>query len=121
MLAAAAGSIGLFNLLKVLLDRPRPPLLGQLVAAENESLPSGHATMAVAVVGSLVALAWAARGPAARVAMVTAAAAWAAAVGGSRVYLGVHWFSDVVAGWLVGAAWLAVCGAVWSRYRPAAS
>jgi undecaprenyl-diphosphatase len=53
--------------------------------------------------------------------MVAAAALWVGAVGMTRVYLGVHWFSDVVAGWLVGGAWLAICAAVWSGGRARAA
>jgi undecaprenyl-diphosphatase len=116
-IAAMAGGFALFNGLKNLLNRPRPPVDGRLVAAANESLPSGHATMSIIVIGTIVVLAWAGRGTAARVAMVAAAAAWVIAVGLTRVYLGVHWFSDVLAGWLVGGAWLAVCVTVWSWWR----
>jgi undecaprenyl-diphosphatase len=116
-IATMAGSAALFNGLKNLLDRPRPPVDDRLVVVGNESLPSGHATMAIAVIGTIVVLAWAGRGTAGRVAMVVAAAAWVGAVGLTRVYLGVHWFSDVVAGWLVGGAWLALCVAVWSWWR----
>ncbi|MHA6631038.1 phosphatase PAP2 family protein [Pseudonocardia sichuanensis] len=114
---AMAGGAAAFRALKELLDRPRPPLDGRLVHAGNESLPSGHATMAIVVIGTLVVLAWAGRGPAARVVMVLGAALWVAAVGLTRIYLGVHWFSDVLAGWLVGGAWLALCVAVWSWWR----
>jgi uncharacterized protein (TIGR03382 family) len=112
-----AGASLLFTGVKRLLDRPRPPLVDQLVSASNESLPSGHATMAVAVLGSLVVLAWHGRTTGARLAMVAAALLWAGAVGLTRVYLGVHWFSDVLAGWLVGGAWLAVCATAWSWHR----
>jgi undecaprenyl-diphosphatase len=45
----------------------------------------------------------------ARVLLVTGALAWFLAMGFSRLYLGVHYFSDVVAGFLIGAAWVAVC------------
>jgi undecaprenyl-diphosphatase len=114
--AMATASV-VFRGLKELLDRPRPPLDGRLVHATNESLPSGHATMAIVVIGTLVVLAWPGRTPAGRVAMVAAAALWVGAVGLTRVYLGVHWFSDVLAGWLVGGAWLALCVAVWSWWR----
>jgi undecaprenyl-diphosphatase len=112
-----AGAATLFTGIKRLLDRPRPPSVDRLVSASNESLPSGHATMAVAVLGSLVVLAWRGRSAVARAAMVAAVACWAGAVGLTRIYLGVHWFSDVLAGWLVGAAWLALCAALWSWYR----
>ncbi len=121
--ATAAGASLLFSGLKRLLDRARPPQPDRLVGVANESLPSGHATMAVAVLGSLVVLAWAGRSTLARVAMVAAAATWIGAVGLTRIYLGVHWFSDVVAGWLVGGAWLALCAvltAAWRSRRQAA-
>ncbi|ODU00697.1 MAG: hypothetical protein ABS81_22750 [Pseudonocardia sp. SCN 72-86] len=107
--AAAIGGSAVFRLLKSLFDRSRPPAATRLVDETNESLPSGHATMSVVVVGALVVLLWPARGTPARAALVAAAALWVVAVGATRIYLGVHWFSDVLAGWFVGATWLAVC------------
>jgi membrane-associated phospholipid phosphatase len=112
-----AGASAVFRGLKIFFDRPRPPAVDRLVNETNESLPSGHATMSIVVIGSLVVLAWAGRRVAARVAMVVAAAIWVGAVGATRIYLGVHWFSDVLAGWLVGGAWLALCVALWSWWR----
>jgi membrane-associated phospholipid phosphatase len=114
---AMSGAGLVFRGLKELLDRPRPPLDGQLVHATNESLPSGHATMAIVVIGTLIVLAWQGRAPAGRAVLVAAATLWVGAVGLTRIYLGVHWFSDVVAGWLVGGAWLALCVAAWSWWR----
>jgi undecaprenyl-diphosphatase len=111
---AMAGSAALFNVLKDAFGRPRPPVADRLVYAGNESLPSGHATMSIVVIGTIVVLAWAGRAVMTRVVLVVAAVVWVGAVGATRVYLGVHWFSDVVAGWLVGAAWLALCVAVWN-------
>jgi len=92
------------------------------VQVGNESLPSGHATMSAAVVGALVVLAWPQLAGAARGLVATAALVWVALVGLTRVYLGVHWWSDVLAGWATGAAWLAVCTGVllWLR-RPRAA
>jgi membrane-associated phospholipid phosphatase len=113
----AGGAALLFTGLKRVLDRPRPPVVDHLVGATNESLPSGHATMSAAVVGSLVVLLWAGCSAAGRIAVVSAAALWVVAVGLTRIYLGVHWFSDVVAGWLVGGAWLAVCAIVLTAAR----
>lgn len=121
VVGAMAGGVLLFRGLKILIDRPRPPAAVQVIAENNESLPSGHATMATVVVGSLVVLAWAGRGALGRALMATGALLWIGAVGLTRVYLGVHWFSDVVAGWLVGAAWLAVCVTIWSWWRRRAS
>jgi membrane-associated phospholipid phosphatase len=116
VVGAMAGAAVVFRGLKLLLDRPRPPSADRLVDAAHESLPSGHATMSVVVIGSLVVLTGAGRGGMARVAAPVVAALWVGAVGATRVYLGVHWFSDVLAGWLVGAAWLSVCVAAWSRW-----
>ncbi|TQM44793.1 phosphatase PAP2 family protein [Pseudonocardia cypriaca] len=117
VIGAMAGAQLVFRGLKLLLDRPRPPESGRLVHAVSESLPSGHATTAVVVIGTLVVLAWPGRTPAVRAAMVAAAAVWVGAVGLTRIYLGVHWFSDVIAGWLVGGAWLAICVVAWSWWR----
>jgi membrane-associated phospholipid phosphatase len=117
VIAAMAGAQLVFRGLKLLLDRPRPPEDDRLVHAVSESLPSGHATTAIVVIGTLVVLAWPGRTPAVRAGLVTVAALWVGAVGLTRLYLGVHWFSDVVAGWLVGGAWLAVCVAARSWWR----
>ena len=117
VIGAMAGAQLVFRGLKELLDRPRPPVDGHLVHAASESLPSGHATTAVVVIGTLVVLAWPGRTPAVRAEMVAAATLWVGAVGLTRIYLGVHWFSDVIAGWLVGGAWLAICVAALSWWR----
>ncbi|AEA24245.1 phosphoesterase PA-phosphatase related protein [Pseudonocardia dioxanivorans CB1190] len=107
--AATIGASALFRLLKALFDRARPPAATRLVTETNESLPSGHATMSLVVVGALVVVGWHAWGVRTRVAVLTGATLWVLAVGATRLYLGVHWFSDVLAGWLVGATWLTVC------------
>ena len=117
VVGAMAGAVLLFRGIKIWLDRPRPPAATQVMAETNESLPSGHATMSTVVIGSLVVLCWAGRGRAGRALTVAGAALWIGSVGATRVYLGVHWFSDVLAGWLVGAAWLALCAAAWSLWR----
>jgi undecaprenyl-diphosphatase len=91
-------------------DRPRPPLEDHLTTITGSSMPSGHAFNAVVVAGVLaVAVLPALRGPASRAFVVVVALAAAAAVGVSRLYLGAHWFTDVLAGWMLGGAWLAGC------------
>lgn len=116
LLTMATASL-VFRGIKIWLDRPRPPVATRLVPETNESLPSGHATMSLVVIGTLVVIFWAGRATRSRVLMVLVAAAWVAMVGATRIYLGVHWFSDVVAGWAVGAAWLTVSTMIWRRYR----
>ena len=101
---ALAGAWGMGALAKVLVDRARPDLFAPLVdLPADASFPSGHTLQAAAV-----AVAWALRpgvGPA-----IPGGVAWAAAlgfvgfVGLSRVYLQVHWLTDVLAGAALGAA-----------------
>lgn len=114
---AMAGASLVFRGLKMGLDRARPPVVDRAVTVTNESLPSGHATMSIVVTGTIVVLAWAGLGRRGRALLVGAAVLWVGAVGATRVYLGVHWLSDVLAGWAVGAAWLALCVLVWRRWR----
>lgn len=111
-----------FTVTKRLLDRARPPADLQVLAVANESLPSGHATMVAAAWTALVLVLWpglAARG---RVLLAAFAVLWAGAVGFTRVYLAVHWLSDVLAGWALGAglavAGVAVLALVEARRRP---
>jgi len=91
--------------IKSLVARPRPPsvLWAHGVSAGGFSFPSGHATVAAAGYGFIAWLIARYRPP---VPVWTGAAGAAILVGLSRVYLGVHWLSDVVAGWLIGALWL---------------
>jgi len=106
--ASLLGSIALYDVVKVLVGRPRPAV-GRLVAtATGYSFPSGHAVGATAALGALAYLCatWQ-RGWAAKVATWASAIIVVLLVGFSRVYLGVHWTSDVVGGYALGALWLA--------------
>ncbi len=91
-------------------DRPRPA--GGLVDTVGSSFPSGHAANAVAWVAVGVALARVLGGRASEVGLVTAGVAIAAVVGLSRIYLRVHYLSDVVAGWGLASAVYALAGIV---------
>lgn len=102
-LAAVAGADLLQQSLKALVQRPRPGVL-HLEHVTGSSFPSGHATESAAVAVALVLLA---RGRARRdrIAAAIIAAVLVAAVGASRVYLGVHYPTDVAAGIVLGSAW----------------
>jgi undecaprenyl-diphosphatase len=115
-----AGGHSLGTLLKNLLIRQRPPATQALISPPGTyAFPSGHALAAVLLYGVLAfLLARAVRTRRARVAVVAGAVVLIGLVGLSRVYLGVHWPSDVVAAWILGGAWLAVCTATylwWDR------
>ncbi|MFG2652045.1 phosphatase PAP2 family protein [Streptomyces sp. NPDC048436] len=91
-----------------LVDRQRPPHLDWRTHASNFSFPSGHTTTAALTAGLLV-IALLARAPRGRAGLVVAVGCWGALVGLTRVYLGVHWLTDVVGGWLLSAGWLGLC------------
>ncbi|MEN3302294.1 phosphatase PAP2 family protein [Pseudonocardia sp.] len=110
VLVAGAGTGVLVSGFKNLNARPRPPVATQLVTEQTFALPSGHALTSTVVVGILaVVAAGMIRSTAARLGVGAVAAAVILAIGVSRLYLGVHWLTDVLAGWLLGGAWLALC------------
>ncbi|MFJ6479181.1 MULTISPECIES: phosphatase PAP2 family protein [unclassified Streptomyces] len=109
--ALALGSVQLPRIaLASWLARPRPPVAEWAWSADGYAMPSGHTTTSVAVAVLLTAgVHRVVRGPARRTLLVIPAL-WAAAVGASRVYLGMHWPTDVLAGWLLTAQWAGVLG-----------
>jgi undecaprenyl-diphosphatase len=114
-LAATGGAAVLVTVLKLHFRRVRPDLPWAFVHEPSYSFPSGHSVLAVVVYGSLIFLgmrhlrrSWE------RVAVCVVAGALILGIGISRIYLGVHYPSDVAAGYFVGAVWLgAVMGADW--------
>lgn len=108
---------------KRLIDRPRPDVVPHAVEVLTMSFPSAHATMSAVLyltLGALIASLQRTRG--ARLHVMAAAALLTVLVGASRVYLGVHWPSDVLAGWALGVAWALLCllASQWLRARAAA-
>ena len=120
---AVGGGVLLSNLLKAGFQRPRPDLVAHLVDVSSLSFPSGHAMMSTVTwltLGALLASVQSTR--LLRAYVFAVGATLALLVGVSRVYLGVHWPTDVLAGWCIGAAWALACwlAAGWLGRREAA-
>ncbi|SOD92165.1 phosphatase PAP2 family protein [Caenispirillum bisanense] len=113
VLASVLGGMVISQGLKALFQRARPDLVPHIVDVHTLSFPSGHSTLSAVVYLTLGALlATVQPGRSVKVFIIAAALLIAMLVGLSRVYLGVHWPTDVLAGWSVGAAWALLCSAV---------
>ena len=98
----------LANLIKLAVDRARPTI-DPLATFSGSSFPSGHATAAAACYAGIALLVGRSRSRRTRSVLAGAAVAIAVAVGASRILLGVHWLSDVLAGLALGWGWFALC------------
>lgn len=108
LLVIAATSLGSITVetIKALVSRSRPDLIGRLMEETSRSFPSGHAALSAIVYLTLATLLFPVlRGRQIRAFVVIVALTLTLSVGVSRVYLGVHWPSDVVAGWAFGGVW----------------
>lgn len=109
--AAFGGANVLDRWLKLVVHRPRPSYATAILDHSTWSFPSGHAMGALVGFGMLayVLLRFADATRRTRVVVWTGAAFLITLIGASRVYMGVHYLSDVIGGYAVGAAWLALC------------
>jgi len=112
--------------LKYLIERPRPPAgLALIALPSSASFPSGHAMAGIVLAGTLTLMLIASRAPRwVRVSGSIAVLAAGLVVGLSRVYLGVHYFSDMLASWCLGATLVGLWAAAvltWGRAIPPAS
>ncbi|GAA4738470.1 phosphatase PAP2 family protein [Gordonia alkaliphila] len=97
-------------LLKSVFGRARPPVADRLIDIGSLSFPSGHAMMSTVIFGLTAVIVyrlyvWVRLHPG----VLLLAPGAALIIGASRVYLGAHWASDVLAGWALGLVWLALC------------
>ena len=116
--ATLSGSL-LERFLKLAFERARPAIVPHFVEIHSLSFPSGHATNSAIVfltLGALLARAQTERRT--RIYVVAAAMILTVLIGCSRVYVGVHWPTDVVAGWAIGGSWALLWWAIGVRFRP---
>ena len=99
---AALGASGLVVALKIALHRQRPNLWMSLAPEQSFSFPSGHAMITLTVALAVMLVAWQSRS---RRLFLLAGVTFTLLVGFSRVYLGVHYPSDILAGWTAAVAW----------------
>lgn len=118
LLAAGVGGVSALNvLLKTLFDRPRPDLWDWLITETSFSFPSGHSAASFAFAFCIVLLLWNTKW---RILTTILAGVYIVLIGTSRLYLGVHYPTDVLGGWLLAFTWvMLVAGVVYMRW-PAA-
>ncbi len=106
-LVAIGGTVAITNLVKVLVDRARPDI-ARLVGASGPSFPSGHSSSAAVAYAAFALVLGRGQRRRVKALLAAVAAVRAAAVATSRVLLGVHWLTDVIAGVALGWGWFAV-------------
>jgi membrane-associated phospholipid phosphatase len=116
VIISVGGAVVLNLLLKSEFRRARPTLFEPFVVEPNFSFPSGHSTTSAAFVAALVVLSWRTRW---RWLASCFGILYAVLVGVSRVYLGAHYPSDVIAAWSVTLAWVAALALVWRSRKKA--
>lgn len=112
LIAALAGAIGLYEIVKNVVDRPRPSTTIWIGHYSGGAFPSGHATQSVAFYGMLAVVLGIGSSARPRAILWSAAGLIAIVVGASRIYLGGHWLSDVLGGYALGAAWVATVAVI---------
>lgn len=118
VLIATGGGALLGQILKLFFERPRPDVVPHLVHVDSASFPSGHTTTSAIVYLTLAALlARTTKRRAERFYIVGVALLLTGLIGISRMYLGVHWPTDVLAGWTVGLAWALSCSILYRWFQ----
>lgn len=111
LFVAAMGTSVVNSLIKLAFDAPRPGMIQSVVETTGTSFPSGHSAGAMALFGALALM------TRSRI-LILACVAMILGTGMSRVWLGVHWPSDVFGGWAVGLMWLAILAWLMPPLRP---
>lgn len=117
VLAAALGGALMMRALKDLFDRVRPPLHHPLTSELSPSFPSGHSMLSAVIYLTMALLVTALlQRRRLRIYIITCSLLLAGLIGLSRIYLGVHYVTDVLAGWFGGLAWALLCRWVESHW-----
>jgi undecaprenyl-diphosphatase len=118
MLIAVVGGVAISDLLKFAIGRARPDVVAPAARVFTTSFPSAHATMSAITYLTIGAiLARSQSSSTMSLYFMSVAASLTALIGVSRMYLGVHYPTDVLAGWCIGAAWALGCWAVGARFQ----
>jgi undecaprenyl-diphosphatase len=118
VLVAVLGGLAINSLLKFQFARPRPDLFAPAAKVFTASFPSGHAAFSATTYLTLAALlARTTVCPRLRYYFMAVAIALTFMIGVSRVYLGVHYPTDILAGWCIGSAWALICWAIMTRLQ----
>jgi undecaprenyl-diphosphatase len=120
LVGSSVGAALLSAATKALVGRPRPDVVAHLVETSTASFPSGHALLSASIyltLGVMLARVHAQRSL--KLYFLVTAVVLTLVIGLSRIYLGVHWPSDVLAGWCLGTVWAGGCWllAVWLQSR----
>lgn len=113
---AGLGVVALNNWLKVLFARARPTLWERIVDVRSYSFPSGHAMISLVIYGAIGYLLASQFRRQSRL-IITLTTLLISAIGFSRLYLGVHWPTDVIAGYAAGLVWLLTCILSWEIWK----
>jgi membrane-associated phospholipid phosphatase len=111
LVVTVGGQFALADIIKWIVDRTRPNF-DRLTGFSGPSFPSGHATASAACLAAFALLLGLGRSARVQTALASAAVALAVGIACSRVFLGVHWLTDVLAGLALGWAWFALCSIV---------
>jgi undecaprenyl-diphosphatase len=118
VLGSICGGTAVSFALKELVQRPRPDFVAAVAQTQTYSFPSGHAFLSAVTFLTLGALlARVQRQAEVKIYLLGVAIAITVLVGISRVYIGVHWPTDVLAGWCAGAAWAILCWLIAERLQ----
>jgi undecaprenyl-diphosphatase len=118
VLGSICGGTAVSFALKELVQRPRPGFVAAVAQTQTFSFPSGHAFLSAVTFLTLGALlARVQRQAEVKIYLLAVAIAITVLVGISRVYIGVHWPTDVLAGWCAGAAWAILCWLIAERLQ----